>query len=90
MILRLKNDKLKSGITKRKTSQHKDLVDYFPKDISGLVEKKFESSGINAAIALYKDLKETAPGQYNFKNNSVINLTIKWIDNGKVKKPSLF
>jgi len=70
----------------QKGKQHKDLVDYFPKDISGLVEKKFESSGINAAIALYKDLKETAPGQYNFKNNSVINLIIKWIDNGKVKE----
>lgn len=65
---------------------HKDLVDYFPKDVSNLVEKKFESDGINQAITTYKELRESSSDQYNFKNNSVINLAIKWIDNGKVKE----
>ena len=66
--------------------RHKDLVDYFPKDISNLVEKEFESKGINEAISSYKELRKTNYDKYNFKNNSVLNLCIKWIDNGKVKE----
>lgn len=64
----------------------KDLADYFPKDVSILIEKKFESNGINEAITTYKELRKSSSDQYNFKNNSVINLAIKWIDNGKVKE----
>ena len=69
------------------TGKHqKDLVDYFPKDISNLVENKFKSDGINEAIQTYKDLRKSSPQEYNFKNNSVVNLAIKWIENGKVKE----
>lgn len=78
-IINLKEE-LQSG------KHHKDLVDYFPKEVSNLVEKKFETNGINEAIATYKELRKTSSDQYNFKNNSVINLAIKWIDNGKVKE----
>ncbi|MGB4775555.1 MAG: hypothetical protein WBP45_10305 [Daejeonella sp.] len=65
---------------------HKDLVDYFPKDVSNLVEKKYESDGINEAVATYKELRKSSSEEYNFKNNSVINLAIKWIDKEKVKE----
>ncbi len=69
------------------TGKHqKDLVDYFPKDISNLVENKFKSDGINEAILTYTDLRKSSPQEYNFKNNSVVNLAIKWIENGKVKE----
>ena len=78
-IINLK-DELKNG------KHHQDLVDYFPKDISNLVEKKFESNGINEAIATYKELRKSSPDEYNFKNNSVVDLAIKWIGKGKVKE----
>lgn len=65
---------------------HTDLVDYFPKDISNLIEKTYESSGINDAVETYKELRKSSAEQYNFKNNSVVNLAIKWIDNSKVKE----
>jgi tetratricopeptide (TPR) repeat protein len=78
-IINLKEE-LKNG------KHHNDLVDYFPKDVSNVVEKKYESSGINEAIETYKQLRKSSADQYNFKNNSVINLAIKWIDNSKVKE----
>ncbi|MCX6318629.1 MAG: tetratricopeptide repeat protein [Bacteroidetes bacterium] len=65
---------------------HKDLVDYFPKDIAGLIEAKMERNGINEAVLTYKELREKSFDQYNFRNNSVLNLCIKWIDKGKVKE----
>lgn len=64
----------------------KDLEEYFPKDVSILIENKFENNGINEAITTYKELRKSSSDHYNFKNNSVINLAIKWIDNGKVKE----
>lgn len=64
---------------------HVELIEYFPKDISELIENKFESKGINEAIITYKELRKKSFDQYNFKNNSVLNLCIKWIDKGKVK-----
>jgi tetratricopeptide (TPR) repeat protein len=73
------NEELKNG------KHHKDIIDYFPKDISKLVEKKYESNGINDAIAIYKELRKSSSDIYNFKNNAAINLAIKWIDNNKVK-----
>jgi len=78
-IINLKEE-LQSG------KHHKDLVDYFPKDVSNLVEKKFETNGINEAIKTYKELRKSSTVQYNLKNNSVINLAIKWIDKGNVKE----
>ena len=79
-----KNINLKEELKNGK--HHKDLVEYFPKDVSNLVEKKYESSGINEAIEAYKELRKSSADQYNFKNNSAINLAIKWIDNSKVKE----
>lgn len=65
---------------------HKDMVDYFPKDVSTLVELKYQSNGINEAIATYKELRKSSSDEYNFKNNSVINLAVKWIDKEKLKE----
>ncbi|MBM3417507.1 MAG: hypothetical protein FJY17_01125 [Bacteroidetes bacterium] len=78
-IINLKEE-LKSG------EHQKDLEDYFPKDISSLIEKKFESNGINEAVTTYKELRKSSFGLYNFNNNSVLNLCIKWIGKGKTKE----
>lgn len=69
-----------------KGEHHKDLAEYFPKDVSPLIEKEFECNGINAALGTYKQLRTNASGQFNFNNNAVVNLAVKWIDSGKVKE----
>ncbi len=74
------NDELKKG------KRHKDMIDYFPKDIASVIEKRYEDKGIDEAVALYKELRNSSENKFNFKNNSVINLSIKWIDNNKVKE----
>jgi tetratricopeptide (TPR) repeat protein len=73
------SEELKNG------KHHRDILDYFPKDISKLLEKKYESNGITEAIAIYKELRKSSSDIYNFKNNSAISLAIKWIDNNSVK-----
>lgn len=68
---------------------HKDLVDYFPKDVSDLVEQRFERKGIFEAIATYKELRTTSKNEYNFTNNSMIDVAIKWIENRKIQEAIL-
>ena len=51
-----------------------------------MVELKYQSNGINEAIATYKELRKSSSDEYNFKNNSVINLAVKWIDKEKLKE----
>lgn len=69
-----------------KGTHHKDMAEYFPKDVSPLIEKEFERNGITAALANYKQLRTNAADRYNFVNNSVVNLAVKWIDSGNVKE----
>ncbi|MFN8334721.1 MAG: hypothetical protein U0U09_06300 [Cyclobacteriaceae bacterium] len=65
---------------------HNDLVDYFPKDVSALLEKKLKNEGIDQVVTTYKTLRNNSADKYNFTNNAVINLCIQWIDNGKAKE----
>lgn len=72
-------DELKKG------KHHKDIVEYFPKNVANLIEKMNTSKGIKSAVDTYDQLRKTEGETYNFKNNDVLNLAIQWIDKKKTK-----
>jgi tetratricopeptide (TPR) repeat protein len=61
----------------------KDIDAYFPADIAVLIEQQYVKTNIKEAVNLYTTLRQTAANQYNFSNNSVINLAVKWISDNK-------
>ncbi len=73
-------DELKKG------KHHKDIVDYFPKSITPILENELGKNGIASAIAAYKTLRKSSNDKYNFKNNDAVNLAISWIEIGKINE----
>jgi tetratricopeptide (TPR) repeat protein len=67
----------------KKGKHHKDIKDYFPESITPTLEIAYENNGINAAIEQYKALRKTSNKKYNFKNDDVLNLAIRWIEKGQ-------
>lgn len=70
----------------KKGKHHKDLGDYFPKDVSPLIEQQYKHGGISKAIAYYRELRTAQSDEYNFKNKSVENLAVQWLEQGKIKE----
>lgn len=68
----------------KKGKHHSDLENYFPKDIAGIIEKEYEANGIQKALDLYRNLRSKHYAEYNFNNNSVENLAVKWIEKEKL------
>lgn len=67
----------------KKGKHHKDVVDYFPKSITPVLEQELKSTGINAVIEKYTSLRKNSPSKFNFNNDDAINLSISWIDKGQ-------
>jgi len=70
-------DELKKG------KHHKEMVGYFPLDLTEILSKKYASGGIMALITSYKDLLKGSTEKYNFKNNDALDLAIHLIVSGK-------
>jgi tetratricopeptide (TPR) repeat protein len=67
----------------KKGKHHKDIEQYFPENITPILEKTYKNSGITTTIAQYKTLRQTSFDKYNFKNNDALNLAISWMDKGE-------
>jgi Glycogen recognition site of AMP-activated protein kinase len=67
----------------KKRKHHKDIENYFPENITPILEKTYKTNGINTTIAQYKSLRQTSFDKYNFKNNDALNLAINWMDKGQ-------
>jgi hypothetical protein len=67
----------------KKGKHHKDIEQYFPENISPILENTYQKSGIVATIEQYKTLRIKSFDKYNFKNNDALNLAISWVDKGE-------
>jgi Glycogen recognition site of AMP-activated protein kinase len=67
----------------KKGKHHKDIENYFPENITPILEKTYKNSGITTTIAQYKKLRQTSFNKYNFKNDDALNLAISWFDKGE-------
>jgi hypothetical protein len=67
----------------KKGKHHKDIENYFPKNIAPILEKTYKNNGIKATVERYKTLRITTTNQYNFKNNDALNLAVSWIEKGQ-------
>jgi tetratricopeptide (TPR) repeat protein len=70
---------LKSG------EHYRDMVSYFPLRLTGIIAEKYNSGGIDSAIATYEYLRKNCSGKYNFKNNDAIDLALLAIAEGKTR-----
>lgn len=70
----------------KKGKYHKNVEEYFPKNVTCLIENELSGNGIDKAIEKYKELRKNSFDIYNFKNNDVINLAISWIEKGKTNE----
>jgi Glycogen recognition site of AMP-activated protein kinase len=67
----------------KKGKNHKDIQNYFPENITPILEKTYKNKGIEATVSQYNTMRRTTNDKYNFKNNDALNLAIAWIGNGQ-------
>ncbi len=70
----------------KKGKHYKNIEEYFPKNVTNIIEKEFTINGIDNAILKYKELRKNSFEVYNFKNDDAINLAISWIEKRKTKE----
>ncbi len=67
----------------KKGKHHQDMENFFPENITPVLENTYKKRGITSTIAQYKKLRESSLNKYNFKNDDALNLAISWIEKGQ-------
>ncbi|MCU0326525.1 MAG: hypothetical protein MUF45_14935 [Spirosomaceae bacterium] len=67
-----------------KANHHRDLEEYFPKNIKNVLTETYSKENINTTIEKYQNLHKQTNKVYNFDNDDALNWAIGLIGKGKV------